>query len=275
MKCAWQPLLGILPEWIALGVDKPERDRIQELRLRINRQPELNMGNEIRCLPGTVTRDDLNTIINTASRYSPWAAATISQGFLTAPGGHRIGLCGEAVMDHEKVTGIKNLTSLCIRVARDYPGIGASISHYPGSILLIGPPGSGKTTMLRDVLRQIGEREWVSVIDERGEIFPSDCLSGTRLDVLSGCSKETGMQIVTRSMGPSCIGVDEITSESDCSSLIRAGWCGIRIIATAHASCTEDLKRRPVYRKLWETGIFQHVVVLKRDKSWTLERMAV
>ena len=275
MKCAWQPLLGILPDWIAAGMDKPDRERIQELRLRLSCNPELNLGNEVRRLPGTVTRDDLNAVINAATRYSPWAAGTIAQGFLTAPGGHRIGMCGEAVMEQGKLTGIKNISSLCIRIARDYPGIGTSISRLTGSILMLGPPGSGKTTMLRDVLRQIGQREWVSAIDERGEIFPGDFLTRSRVDVLSGCSKETGLDMLIRTMGPECIGVDEITSESDCASLIRAGWCGIRLVATAHASTMEDLNRRPVYRKLRESGVFQHVVVLKRDKSWTMERMTV
>ena len=275
MKCAWQPLLGILPVWIAAELDRPDRDRLQELRLRLGRHPELNYGGEYQILSGIVAREDLNFVINTASRYSPWAAGTIAQGFLTAPGGHRIGLCGEAVLANGVMTGIKNPTSVCIRIARDYPGIGARISAQSGSILLLGPPGSGKTTMLRDVLRQLSRKELVSVIDERGEIFPGEICCDSRLDVLTGCSKPAGMEILTRSMGPESIGVDEITSESDCESLIRAGWCGIRIIATAHASGKEDLHRRPVYRKLLESGIFQHVVVLKRDKSWTMERMAV
>ena len=80
--------------------------------------------------------------------------------------------------------------------------------------------------------------------------------------------------MLLRCMGPQTIGVDEITSEEDCESLIRAGWCGIRLIATAHAASVEDLRHRPVYRKLWESGLFHQAVVLRRDKTWITERMA-
>ena len=275
MICQWQPLLSILPPQIAAEVDRQDKNRIQELRLRLGRKMQLCFGTENRELNYSVTRMDIHHIINTASRYSPWAAATMAQGFLTASGGHRIGICGEAVVQQGDVTGIKNPTSLCIRVARDYPGIGREIGRLQGSILLIGPPGSGKTTMLRDVLRQISKKETVSVIDERGEIFAESRCSGVDMDVLTGCSKPEGIAMVLRAMGPVCIGVDEITSEADCDALIRAGWCGVRLVATAHAADPEDLQRRPIYKRLYQSGLFNHLVVLRRDKSWTVERMTV
>lgn len=273
MICQWQPLLSILPPMIGEVLDRQEKSCIQEVRLRVGKKMQLDLGTQMSEVGQPVTREDIRYVINAASRYSPWAAGTMAQGFLTAAGGHRIGICGEAVIREGNVTSLKNPTSLCIRVARDYPGIGKEISRLKGSILLIGPPGSGKTTLLRDVLRQISETEPVSVIDERGEIFPERMYPGICLDVLTGCCKAVGIGMVLRSMGPMCIGVDEITSESDCESLIRAGWCGVRLVATAHASDPEDLARRPVYRSLRQSGIFDHVVVLKRDKSWTVERM--
>lgn len=274
MICQWQPLLSILPPQIAAEVDRQDRNRIQELRLRLGRKVLLCFGNENTELNLPVSRTDIQYVINTASRYSPWAAATMAQGFLTAAGGHRIGICGEAVIQQGQLVGLKNPTALCIRVARDYPGIGREISHLNGSILLIGPPGSGKTTMLRDVMRQISQKETVSVIDERGEILPDKLCPDVGLDVLTGCSKPEGIGMVLRAMGPMCIGVDEITSEADCDALIRAGWCGVRLVATAHAADMKDLLRRPIYKKLCQSGLFDHLVVLRRDKSWTVERMA-
>lgn len=280
MICAWKELLSILPEWIRDPVDKQGRTELQELRLRLGKHPELVMGKDWRLLNRCVTADDLKFCVNTASRYSPWNSESISQGYLTAAGGHRIGLCGEAVVDGNSVRGIRNLTSLCIRVARDFPGISTGLQEEQRSILIIGSPGSGKTTLLRDLIRQLSNRGTgsVSVVDERGELFPQcngrSCFdSGSRTDVISGCSKAHGIEMLLRTMGPETIAVDEITAESDCDALIRAGWCGVRLIATAHAATIADLRNRGVYRKLWTSGLFECVLVLQKDKTWTVERM--
>ena len=280
MICAWNELLSILPEWMRASVDKQGRNELQELRLRLGKQPELVMGKDWQRLNRCITTEDLKFCVNTASRYSPWSAETVSQGFITASGGHRIGLCGEAVIDGNMVRGIRNLSSLCIRVARDFPGIGTALCADKRSMLIIGSPGSGKTTLLRDLIRQIsnGGCGSVSVVDERGELFPQSngksCFdSGSRTDVISGCSKTHGIEMVLRTMGPATIAVDEITAECDCDALIRAGWCGVRLIATAHAADISDLCNRPMYRKLWKSGLFDCVLVLQKDKTWTLERI--
>ena len=209
MLCAWKELLSVLPPWMRAGTDKLGQKRLQELRLRINAPPELVCADGIRELEGTIHRDDLNYCINAASRYSPWNSVTAAKGYLTAPGGHRIGLCGEAVIKNGSLDGIRQIHSLCIRIARDYPGIGSAIAGYQGSILILGPPGSGKTTLLRDVLREISGTQTVCVVDERGEIFPDTFPRGKRMDILSGCPKQDGIDMVLRVMGPECIGVDE------------------------------------------------------------------
>lgn len=275
MKCAWKELLGILPDWLAPDVDRFGKDSLQELRLRLGSPPELVCGDGIRRLQRSVAPDDLNFCINTASRYSPWAAQSIASGYLTAPGGHRIGICGEAVVKAGEMTGVRNVTSLCIRVARDFPGIGRDAAALSGSILLLGPPGSGKTTLLRDLVREISRTEQTAVVDERGELFPpqSHFESGCMLDVLTGCGKEMGIDQVLRTMGPSCIAVDEITAAADCDALLRAGWCGVRLIATAHAAGVGDLYRRPLYQPLVENRLFDHIIVLRRDKTWRVERV--
>lgn len=275
MICAWDQLLGILPDWLAYEVDRYGREELQEVRLRLRQVPELIFQRNSLWLDRIATCDDLNYIINTASRYSPWSAATLGSGYLTAAGGHRIGVCGEAVIKDGSMTGVRQIHSLCIRVARDYSGICAGLSKLDGSILLLGPPGSGKTTLLRDLARTIAGKETVGVVDERGELFPEGIRRGRRMDVLTGCGKAQGIQILLRTMGPSCIAVDEITSEQDCEALIRAGWCGVRLLATAHAASMADLTERPVYRPLVSCKLFDHILVLGRDKSWREEKVAI
>ena len=160
------------------------------------------------------------------------------------------------------------MSGVCIRVCHDFLGIGKSASQLTGSVLILGPPGSGKTTLLRDILRFVSEREPVAVVDERGEIFPEHFRRGRRIDVLTGCPKQEGIDMVLRTMGPRSIAVDEITSEADCDALIRAGWCGVRIFATVHAYSEADLRRRPIYRRLYRSGLFDHVLILDRDRVW-------
>lgn len=277
MKCAWAELLAILPQWLRPQVDQVGRDELQELRLRINYPPELVCSRDIKQLSGTVTVTDLHFVINTASGYSPWSADTISQGYLTPPGGHRIGVCGEAVIHQGHMTGIRTPSSLCIRVAKDFPGIGSAIGRLTGSVLIIGRPGSGKTTLLRDLIRiRSQERpESIAVVDERREVFPqaSGFSPGPRTDVLHGCSKEEGIDILLRTMGPGTIAVDEITCEKDCTALMKAGWCGVDLLATAHASSRKELYARPVYQPLVKSRLFDHLVILHEDKSCTSERM--
>lgn len=280
MRCAWDAFIGLLPPWMRSQVDRQGSDTLQELRLRLGQAPELVLGETSCFLERTVTRDDLAFCVNTASRYSPWSAATASLGYITATGGHRVGLCGETVLQNGTMTGVRTPTSLCLRVARDFPGIAARVPKTGSSMLILGKPGSGKTTLLRDLVRQRSETlpGSIAVVDERGEVFPKEsdayCFQpGRRTDVLTGCPKAQGIEMVLRTMGPSCIAVDEITARADCDALLRAGWCGVTLLATAHASCKEDLLSRPVYKPLAESGLFDTLLVLQQDKSWHLERM--
>ncbi len=274
MMCAWDQLLGILPKWLSCEVGRYARMQVQEIRLRLGQVPELNLGQTSLWLDRIISRDDLNFVVNTSSGYSPWAAATIQNGYITAAGGHRIGICGDAVMKDGVMSGVREVQSLCIRVARDFSGISGSAAKLKGSVLLLGPPGSGKTTLLRDLARSIAVLETVGVVDERRELFPVGISRGRRMDVIAGCGKEKGIEILLRTMGPSTIAVDEITSEGDCTALIRAGWCGVRLLATAHAATVADLLDRPVYRPLICAKLFDHILVLDRNKSWREERVA-
>lgn len=273
MRCAWKELLSILPPWLQREVDTVGKDKLQELRLRVNAPPELVLGGKSLWLSRAATADDLNFCVNTASRYSPWSASTAASGYITAPGGHRIGLCGETVWKNGSVTGVRTISSLCIRVARDFPGIGELLSRVSGSLLILGAPGWGKTTLLRDLIRQRSDGgKHIAVVDERGELFPRGFPQGKRTDILTGCAKGQGIEMLLRTMGPDCIAVDEITAQEDCGALIGAAWCGVKLLATAHASSLEDFLNRPVYAELSRRHIFDTIVVLHQDKSWHTER---
>lgn len=280
MRCDWKSFIELLPFWLRPTVDRQGRDNLLELRLRLGHPPELVMMHGSAWLERKVLRDDLLFCINTASRYSPWAASSVSKGFITAQGGHRMGLSGVATVSNSMMTGIREPTSICLRVAREFPGIASRISGIDGSILILGKPGCGKTTLLRDLIRthsNLGPGS-IAVVDEKCELFPfngSDCIfePGARTDILSGCSKKEGIDAVLRNMGPAKIAVDEITSSEDTKALIRAGWCGVELFATAHATDIEDLSSRPVYRPLIQSGLFETVVLLQPDKSFRLERM--
>lgn len=272
MKCAWKQLQAILPPRLRRELG---HDDLWEIRMRLGQPTQLVCSRGSVWLGDQATREELSFVINTASRYSPWAAQTMARGYITAPGGHRIGLGGEAVVNGGQVTGLRTVDSLCIRVARDVTGIGKPFSRLSGSVLIIGPPGAGKTTLLRDLCREMSQQTIVAVVDERGELFPEGFDRGRALDVLSLCSKPLGIDMVLRTLGPAVIAVDEITGEEDAQALLRAGWCGVRLLATAHAACMDDLRKRPIYRSLTEDHLFDHILICSRDKSRPTERMDI
>ena len=253
---------------------------MEELRLRISMPPNIIAAKESIRIERCITSDDLHFCMNAATKYSPWTSQSITQGFITAAGGHRIGICGECVYDGNLLRNISPVSSICIRVARQFRGASGNCHLLSGSILIIGCPGSGKTTFLRDLIYNISHKnhQSVTVVDQRKEIFP--CVAdryvferGEHTDILSGCNKMQGLEMAIRTMNPDTIAVDEITSQEDCSAIIRAAWCGVRMIATAHANSKQELKKRKVYRSLLENNIFEHLIILHKDKTWHKEVM--
>lgn len=282
MNCAWDDFIRILPVWMREEVTTIGKTSLQELRLRIGMKPELITKTGNYFLNRSTTNHDIQFCINTASGYSPWAASTAANGYITATGGHRIGICGEATVIDGAMKGIRSPTMLCLRVARDFPGVAGNLPCLDQSVLIIGRPGCGKTTLLRDLIRQYANRSSgsIAVVDERGELFPNargtnSFDTGLRTDIITGCSKEHGIELLLRCMSPSVIAVDEITSKADCVALEQAAWCGVKLFATAHATNKKDLLSRSVYRPLLENEIFDILVTLKPDKTWDMERLRI
>lgn len=280
MNCAWDAFIHLLPERFRNETDRIGRNSLQEFRMRLGLPPELIMKGKSISLQSAVTNEDLNQCIQFATRYSPWSAGTVKRGFITGPGGHRIGIFGRYSIQDGQSRSLQVPSMLNLRVARDFEGIAPTMKPTDGSVLIIGPPGSGKTTLLRDLVRQYDKQGIgnISVIDEREEIFPRyrDELCffpGKRTDVLSGCSKSVGIEWAIRNMTPSLIVTDEITASGDCESMLHAGWCGVRLFATAHAGNKQDLFSRPVYKPLLVHKLFQTLLIMQPDKSWCAERM--
>ncbi len=251
------------------------QEYIQEIRLRAGRQVILHMGGREVFLTadGELAEDNrraycvdggaLDRIFQHICNYSPYAfEEELKQGFLTVEGGHRVGVAGQAVLEPDgSVRTLKNITFLNIRVAHQVKGAadGVLSKIYRGSrlknTLIISPPGCGKTTMLRDLIRQIsdgnafGRGMTVGVVDERSELGgsfmgrPQNDM-GMRTDVLDGCPKAAGMLMLLRSMAPEVIAIDELGSLEELDALRRAASCGCRILATAHGESLEEVQCR-------------------------------
>ena len=282
MKCDWQSYLKLIPQRFRNQVDVLGKEKLLELRLRTGRPPELVLLDTSSYLNCEVLQSDLDYCINAASQYSPWSATTISDGYITAQGGHRIGICGQMSVIDGKVRSVVNVTSLCIRVARDYAGLADGAKGLKGSILIVGSPGQGKTTLLRDLIRQKSDYggSAVAVVDERRELFPVSCgkfsfYPGQHTDVLSGCSKKDGIEVLIRTMNPRYVAVDEITATEDSRAIIRARSCGVSILATAHAADMDELLDRPVYKPIMDAGVFKNILIMQPDKTWKQERVNI
>lgn len=274
MEHRFETLLQILPDQLRSQVSAGLTEEALELRLRVGERAELVCAKGSVYIPKNVTASDLNGCINLASSFSPWTTASMSMGYLTAKGGHRIGICGEVILRDGQVTGFRRVDSLCIRICRDVPGAASNLKTLSGSTLILGAPGWGKTTLLRDHCRRLSGRFRVCVVDEREELFPQGFVRGPKMDVLTLCPKPIGMEMVLKAMNPEYIAVDEITSTVDCEGLIHCVGCGVKLLATAHAGSFAEFRSRPLYKPLMARGVFDHVVTLHPDRTYHVEELS-
>lgn len=240
--------------------------------------------------PGRAVRpdhDDLQRTFQLMARGSVYAwEEEVRGGFLTLEGGHRVGLCGRAVTEAGRIRTLKQVASLNIRIAREVPGAADGLLPHLVrggrflSTLLISPPQAGKTTLLRDLVRQLsagvprlGLRGLkVGLVDERSEV--AGCLRGVpqrdvgpRTDVLDGCPKAEGLMLLIRALSPEVVAADEIGRPEDATAVMEALHAGVAVLATAHGSGLADLRRRPALAELLRVGAFERAVLLSRRRG--------
>lgn len=249
------------------------RECCEEFRLRRGYPPTvLAAGREEALHPAPVSEGTLRSVLEAATRSSLHAAeAELRNGFLAAPGGVRVGVCGVGVAGPEGVRGLRGVSSVAVRVPREVRGCadgiwGALTEGGFRSLLIVSPPGAGKTTLLREIVRRLSDDGLrVCVSDERGELAGTAGAGfdvGPHTDVLSGVPKAEAAKMLLRAMNPQVIAMDEIGDETEAEALLRAVGCGVEILATAHGECAADAARRPGCRELLRSGAFRRCVTV-------------
>lgn len=276
------------------------KGRVEEVRIRSGKPLMI-------CLEGTdyiinkdgsISLSNLNPYISTElnvsksfqilSNYSIYAIEEeLKNGFLTIKGGHRVGVSGKVVYGRHGLETIKDISSLNVRIAREKIGVSNDIIKYiikqPNTIyhtLIVSPPQCGKTTLLRDVIRNIsnGMPNYnfrglkIGLVDERSEIAslyngqPQNNI-GIRTDVLDGCKKYDGMTLLIRSMSPHIIATDELGDEKDINAIHEALKAGVKVIATVHGEDIDDLKSKPNLKQIINEKIFERILILDNSKG--------
>lgn len=270
------------------SISEDDFQKIEEIRIRVNRpliivyksleffisiKGEMTENSKQAYLPSAI---DITSAMELFSGYSLYAFEDeLSNGFITIEGGHRIGITGKTIVENGSVKTIKNISGLNIRISHEVVGCADRIIKYickgneVNHTLIISPPGCGKTTLLRDIIRQLSDNcgQTVGVVDERSEI--AGCYMGVvqndvgiRTDVLDRCPKATGMLMLIRSMSPDVIAVDEIGKNEDIYAMEDIINSGVRLLCTVHGRGIEDIKIKPVLKTLIEKNIFQRFIVL-------------
>lgn len=284
-------ILPVLAKNIAGALENKalDFDGLQEIRLRADKPlVVVYRGKELFVkgweeMPVIVTGRDIRETVDYISSYSLYAYEhEMRQGFITIEGGHRVGMAGQTVVENQQVKNMKYISSVNVRISHEVKGCASEVLPYlekNGDLchtLIVSPPRCGKTTLLRDLIRQVSDGcKWVKgmtvgVVDERSEIGgcyrgnPQNDL-GIRTDVLDCCPKAEGMLMLIRSMSPRVLAVDEIGAKEDIQAIEYALHCGCIMLATAHGASLEELRRKPLFDELIARQRFERYVVLSNE----------
>lgn len=286
--------LTVLPPELSrafLALSSKRQNAAMELRFRLGAPVKLVFpwGEELLMQgqsPILVTDRLLKTLIDRATGFSPYALRSEEAGlFLPLEDGCRLGLCGQVIMQEGRIKGLRHVSSAVIRLARERKGIAEGHADrltengVVSSALIISPPGQGKTTFLRDLIRCVSMRGYrVSVVDERRELAAvwegaPQLNVGPCTDVLTLCPKSQAIPLLVRVMNPQVLALDELSGAEELHMAREAAFCGVALLATAHADSLETLLARPGYRSLIEAGAFQWCITLKNFDSVRMERL--
>lgn len=256
----------------------------EEIRLRCGQAPQIySAGREVKIDCAPLSELDLRRVLERATGASlHTAAAALRRGYICSRG-LRIGVCGNAVIRGGEMEGFRNFSSLSIRIPHELHGICAEAAEKlggkrVGGCLIIGAPGSGKTTALRDVIRLLSERGFrVGVADERGEISgDGEFALGPCSDIMTGLAKADAAMLLLRGMNPDFIAMDEITRQADAAAIREVCCCGVELLATAHARSVDELRHRLIFTRILETGAFRYVLTVSgtgKERSYVLEEL--
>lgn len=265
-------------------------EKLYEIRLRAGR-PMFLIYDGGECFlrtrgrePYLVTREDLKETLEYVSGYSLYAYEDeLRQGYMSVQGGHRVGVTGKVILDGDRIRGMKYISCINLRLAHEIQGCADPVmehirkENWTAHTLLISPPRCGKTTLLRDMIRQLSNGSGkipgvtVGVVDERSELagcyqgIPQNDL-GIRTDVLDGCPKAHGMQMLIRSMSPSVVAVDELGREEDFKAVESVIYSGCKLIATAHGASLEEIFSTPFFGRLRKMKVFERYILLGKEQ---------